>query len=113
MLVGIRTRKSRMPKFWHTYVILHDNFIVIVKPWLCKNHYEFCIKYEISESLDNGILSNGKEIMEYLLKLKSKNTGKHVNNLYECSVQHVLQWMFCNVYPTHYCCCYKIYNKNG
>ena len=35
--------------------------------------------------------------MEYLLTLKSKNTGKHVNNPSECGVQLVLQWMFCNI----------------
>ena len=33
------------------------------------------------------------------LTLKSKNTGKHANNLYRCSVQLVLQCMFCKVYP--------------
>ena len=27
---------------------------------------EFCIKYKIRESLGNGILPNGKEIMEYV-----------------------------------------------
>ena len=37
--------------------------------------------------------------MEYLLPLKIKNTGKYVNNLCKCSVQLVLQWMFCNIYP--------------
>ena len=64
--------------------------------FLCKQHYEeskkwlwipgissectSCIKYEARDSLGNGVLPTGKEVMELLLTFKNKNTGKHINN---------------------------------
>ena len=92
--------------------------------FLCKNHYDvakkwswvpsnssscqFCINMKLEKAWVMAFYQNGKEIMEYLLILKSKNTGKPVNHLYKCSVQLVLQCI-----PTNYCWCYKIYKKNG
>ena len=58
-----------------------------------------CIKYEASDSLGNGVLPTGKEVMELLLTFKNENTGKHINNSYECSIQVVLQWIYCTVCP--------------
>ena len=44
---------------------------------------QFCRKYETRESLGHDILLNGKEIMEYLPTLQSKNTFQHVNTLHK------------------------------
>ena len=58
-----------------------------------------CIKYEYRDSIDYGILPTGKEVLELLHTLKGSNHGKHKNSSYECSVQLILQWIYCNVYP--------------
>ena len=42
---------------------------------------------------------NSKEILEYLLTIKMKLTGKHVDNSWEVAMDLKLQWIYCNVYP--------------
>ena len=58
-----------------------------------------CIKYEIREEFRSGILPRQKEILEYLLAIKMKLTGKHVDNSREVAIDLKLQWIYCNVYP--------------
>ena len=58
-----------------------------------------CIKYEIREEFRSGILPRQKEILEYLLTIKMKLTGKHVDNSREVAMDLKLQWVYCNVYP--------------
>ena len=58
-----------------------------------------CIKYEIREEFRSGILPRQKEILEYLLIIKIKLTGKHVDNSREVAMDLKLQWIYCNVYP--------------
>ena len=70
---------------------------------------QFCIKYDLSEGFKNGMLQNGKEVLQYLLSLKAENQGRHANNEYECAVLLCLQWIYCNVYPISIKCTqYKI-----
>ena len=45
-----------------------------------------CIKYEIREEFRSGILPRQKEILEYLLAIKMKLTGKHVDNSREVAM---------------------------
>ena len=45
-----------------------------------------CIKYEIREEFRSGILPRQKEILEYLLTIKMKLTGKHVDNSREVAM---------------------------
>ena len=58
-----------------------------------------CIKYEIREEFRSGILPRQKEILEYLLTIKTKLTGKHVDDSREVAMDLKLQWIYCNVYP--------------
>ena len=58
-----------------------------------------CIKYEIREEFRSGILPRQKEILEYLLTIKTKLTGKHVDDSREVVMDLKLQWIYCNVYP--------------
>ena len=83
--------------------------------FLCKTHYEAvgawswneslcknckdCIIYKYREDFRNGSLPLGFEVMEWLLTERERNNGKHVNNIANCSISLVLQWIFCNVYP--------------
>ena len=58
-----------------------------------------CIKCEIREEFRIDILPRQKEILEYLLTIKIKLTGKHVDNSREVAMDLKLQWIYCNVYP--------------
>ena len=58
-----------------------------------------CVKYEIREEFRSGILPRQKEILEYLLTIKTKLTGKHVDDSREVVMDLKLQWIYCNVYP--------------
>ena len=58
-----------------------------------------CIKYEIREEFRSGILPRQKEILEYLLTIKIKLTGKHVDISWEVAVDLKRQWIYCNEYP--------------
>ena len=58
-----------------------------------------CIKYEIWEKFHSSILPRQKEILEYLLTIKMKLTGKHVDNSREVAMDLKLHWIYCNVYP--------------
>ena len=58
-----------------------------------------CITYEIREEFRSGILPRQKEILEYLLTIKTKLTGKHVDDSREVAMDLKLQWIYCNVYP--------------
>ena len=40
-----------------------------------------------------------KEILEYLLTIKMKLTGKHVDNSSEVAMDLKLKWIYCNIYP--------------
>ena len=54
MPFGISPHMSCMPKFWHTYLILYGNFIVIVEP--CMSDW-FCSKEPIS-SVSMPVIGN-------------------------------------------------------
>ena len=58
-----------------------------------------CIKFEIREKFRSSILPRQKEILEYLLTIKMKLTGKHVDNSREVAMDLKLHWIYCNVYP--------------
>ena len=58
-----------------------------------------CIKFEIREKFHSSILPRQKEILEYLLTIKMKLTGKHVDNSREVAMDLKLHWIYCNVYP--------------
>ena len=57
------------------------------KTWTDVNStFTVCIKYSTScESLSNGILPLGKDVL-YLLSLKRTNSGKKLNNEHECTM---------------------------
>ena len=63
------------------------------------SHGSSCIKYGIREEFHSSILPGQKEILEYLLTIKMKLTGKHVDNSREVAMDLKLQWIYCNVYP--------------
>ena len=63
------------------------------------SHGSSCIKYGIQEEFHSSILPGQKEILEYLLTIKMKLTGKHVDNSREVAMDLKLQWIYCNVYP--------------
>ena len=33
MVFGVCPCTPRTPKFWYTYMMMYDNFMIIVKPW--------------------------------------------------------------------------------
>ena len=55
--------------------------------------------YKQRNAFRNGILPNGKEVMELLFTLNEENSGKQINNSLLCAKDVALQWIFCNVYP--------------
>ena len=57
-----------------------------------------CIKYEFREEFRNGIPPRQKEILEYLLTIKIKLTGKHFDNSREVAMGLKRQWIYYNVY---------------
>ena len=58
-----------------------------------------CIKYESRDYLRSGILPIGKEVMEYLLTLRSKLNGLPGDKQRLVALDVKLHWIFCNVYP--------------
>ena len=60
-----------------------------------------CIKYSIVSSItiESGKLPTGKEVLSFLITKKAENTGKRVNNEYECTIRLALHWIYCSVYP--------------
>ena len=78
---------------------------------LCKEHEndkkwsevngqcQHCVKYTNLEVIDGGLLSRGEDVMNRLLTLKAKNSGRQVNNEFECAAELFCHWIHCNVYP--------------
>ena len=57
-----------------------------------------CIMYETRDSLPNGLLPKWKEVLEYLITMRSNNNGMQVNNIRLCATDLALHWIFCTVY---------------
>ena len=57
-----------------------------------------CLKYEIREEFRPGLLPLEKDVLEYLLTLKSKQWGKQQGNATLVSKDIKLHWVYCNVY---------------
>ena len=51
------------------------------------------------ETLPNGVLPAGHELLHYLLTVKMLNTGCHKNSDRKVALDVVLQWIFRNIYP--------------
>lgn len=51
------------------------------------------------ETLPNGVLPAGHELLHYLLTVKMLNTGYHKNSDRKVAFDVVLQWVFHNIYP--------------
>ena len=51
------------------------------------------------ETLPNGVLPAGHELLHYLLTVKMLNTGYHKNSDRKVALDVVLQWVFHNIYP--------------
>lgn len=70
------------------------------KTWSDQNtNCASCIKYISCENLGNGTLPRGKDVLSFLLSLKRTNTGKTKSSEHECTMDLVLHWIYCNVYP--------------
>ena len=42
------------------------------------------MKYDLADTLGNGVLPTGK-VLQYLLTIKGQNQGRHTNSEYECA----------------------------
>ena len=61
-----------------------------------------CLNFEMKLKLKNGVLPRNKDVLEYLLTIKMDSSGQHNSNNHErqCAMDVILQWIYCNVYPT-------------
>ena len=80
--------------------------------FLCKEHINdtqwsqdkhgrcnWCIRYGVGEIIMGGMLLTGQEVLSRLLTMKSQNSGRQVNNEYECATELYCHWVNCNIYP--------------
>ena len=96
-------RKSPLPKRNSTYLKCKAHISTTQKndKWGQENtNCSSCLKYEIREEFCSGMLPLEKEVLEYLLTLKSKQSGKQQDNENLVSKDIKLHWVYCNVYTT-------------
>ena len=111
--------KQRMMKCYDEYCesIITANVVPEKLParnnyFLCENHYgsdswneivngqcKSCVRYCVITNVDGGLLFLGKDVMSFLLTLKSNSTGKHENAELLCAQRLFGHWTHCNVYP--------------
>ena len=69
--------------------------------WLPENtQCNLCVKFSTATTtLKSNILPRNEGVLNLLLSMKAKSTGKNSNSEYKVAVIVYNQWIFCNVYP--------------
>ena len=95
------TSKQRKLRPQNKFLLCKDHYISPDEKWKENIHgaCEKCFKYRIRETLPNGHLPNGHEVLEYLFTLRSRNNGRQINNTRLVTQDLCLHWIYCNVYP--------------
>ena len=60
-----------------------------------------CLKYESVDCFPNDHLPTGHEVLQYLLCVKTSNSGQKIYNEMIVADKLVLHLICCNVYPKH------------
>ena len=96
-----RRESDKLPKRNTVYLKCKDHCVKTKdKFWTEENTSCLsCLKYDVCNNFRNGVLPREKEVLEYLLTLKSQQTGVAGDKCRMVAIDLKLHWIYCNVYP--------------